>query len=261
MRNATVPTPSAVRPEIGTAFYEPLGAALTVDPNARPKALAFGSSLAGALGRWSRRPRQAASAPPAIPPTAPPPPDVGEDSPTVVSVPFDRPPFPTPSARSDRGVPALLVAAAGLLGVLLVLAAISGRPGDDTTASPSAPVGAAASPSPSPSASPSPPPSPTPVPTAAPDPLVAALGNMRSAIDQAEGGRDGLRGKDAKELRDRLEQVEQKLNEGNLDGAAQEADGIVDKVKEYVEKGELGRDRGGPLLTAAEALRDAIPEG
>jgi serine/threonine protein kinase len=264
MRNAPVPPPSAVRPELGTAFDEPLGAALTGDPGARPTALAFGSSLAGALGRWSRRPRQnvgaqPATPPPAISPPALPPPDVGEDSPTVVSVPFDRPPAPSPSSRSNRGLPALLVAAAGLLGVLLVLAAISGRPSDVTTASPSAPAGAAASPSPSPSASPSPPPSPNPVPTAAPDPLVSALANMRSAIDQAEGGRDGLKGKDAKELRDRLEQVEQKLNEGNLDGAAQEADGIVDKVEEFGEEGDLGRDEAATLLAAAKILRAAIP--
>jgi hypothetical protein len=84
---------------------------------------------------------------------------------------------------------------------------------------------------------------------------------MRSAIDQAEGGRDGLRGKDAKELRDRLEQVEQKLNEGNLDGAAQEAEGIVDKVEEYIDKREIDRDRAASLLAAARILRAAIPEG
>ena len=268
MRNAPVPPPSAVRPELGTAFDEPLGAALTGDPGARPKALAFGSSLAGALGRWSRRPRQSANAPPATPPPANPPPvlpppDVGEDSPTVVAVPFDRPPAPTPSARSDRGLPTLLVAAAGLLGLLIVLAAIAGRPADETTASPSAPVGAAASaqasPSPSPSASPSP--SPEPPATAAPDPVAGALASVRSAIDAASGGRDGLKGKEQKGLVDRVAGIEGQLRQGDLEEAADGASKLVEKIEELIKKREIAGRRAENLLAAAKILRAAIPEG
>ncbi len=263
MRNAPVPPPSAVRPELGTAFDEPLGAALTGDPGARPKALAFGSSLAGALGRWSRRPRQTPSAPPAVAPPVLPPPDVGEDLPTVVSVPFDRPPAAAPSTRSDRGLPTLLVAAAGLLGLLIVLAAIAGRPGDQTTASPSAPVGAAgsaqASPSPSPSASPSP--SPGPPATAAPDPVAGALASVRSAIDAATGGRAGLKGKEANGLRDRVASIEGQLRQGDLEEAADGASKLVEKIEELIKKREVAGRPAENLLAAAKILRAAIPEG
>jgi hypothetical protein len=84
---------------------------------------------------------------------------------------------------------------------------------------------------------------------------------MRSAIDEAEGGRGGLKGKDAKELRKRTDQVELKVAENNLDGAAQEADAIVDKVEEFREEGQIDRDRAEPLLAAARILRAAIPGG
>ena len=48
------PLVSSVAPDLGTAFDEPIAAALSVDPARRPDALSFGGSLAAALGRWSR---------------------------------------------------------------------------------------------------------------------------------------------------------------------------------------------------------------
>jgi serine/threonine-protein kinase len=64
------PTVSTTAPALGRAFDDVVLDALAVDPNRRPDALAFGSGLGAALGRWSRSGRPGAvpvvaAAPPA----------------------------------------------------------------------------------------------------------------------------------------------------------------------------------------------------
>ncbi|MEA2607671.1 MAG: eukaryotic-like serine/threonine-protein kinase, partial [Chloroflexota bacterium] len=48
------PSVSTFAPDLGPAFDEIVGAALAVDPDDRPDALAFASGLGSALGRWTR---------------------------------------------------------------------------------------------------------------------------------------------------------------------------------------------------------------
>src|SRR6185503_7677752 len=64
------PSVSTAAPALGRAFDDVVLDALAVDPNRRPDALAFGSGLGAALGRWSRSGRPGAvpvvaAAPPA----------------------------------------------------------------------------------------------------------------------------------------------------------------------------------------------------
>ena len=61
------PAVSTARPALGRAFDEIVVQALAVDPARRPDALAFGSGLAAALGRWSRSGRPGDDAPGAPP--------------------------------------------------------------------------------------------------------------------------------------------------------------------------------------------------
>jgi hypothetical protein len=264
-RSDPVPAPSSIRPELGTAFDEPLAAALSVEPGARPAALAFGSALAGALGRWSRRrPNGTAVAPVAGWVGTPPPPTVGDESPTVVSVPVERGPVPARAARtprSDRGLPALLGVAAGLLGLLVVLALLAGRPTGPTNPQGSAPAGAAASASPSPSPSPSASASASPSAAGPTDAVAAAIANMRSAISAAGGGKDGLKGRDQKALADRLDRVEREVRNQNFEEAAKAAEELRDRVQELVDKKEVTGERAQTLRTAAQILEAAIPEG
>jgi hypothetical protein len=51
---SAAPAVSMAAPELGPAFDDIVGAALAVDPNARPDALSLASGLASALGRWMR---------------------------------------------------------------------------------------------------------------------------------------------------------------------------------------------------------------
>ena len=65
------PSVSTAAPALGRAFDDVVLDALAVDPNRRPDALAFGSGLGAALGRWSRSGRPGAlPVVPAAPPAA-----------------------------------------------------------------------------------------------------------------------------------------------------------------------------------------------
>jgi len=64
------PPVSGAAPALGTAFDQPLADALATDPTRRPDALDFGSSLAAALGRWTRSGRPGAGGTPPSTPAA-----------------------------------------------------------------------------------------------------------------------------------------------------------------------------------------------
>ncbi len=255
------PLVSSVAPDLGTAFDEPIAAALSVDPARRPDALSFGGSLAAALGRWSRaRPAAGAvawrgssdpNATTAAVPIAPMP----AFSPAAASP--VTPSAVRPVAGSSQWGRSLVAAAAVAVLILAGLAVASGLFGPT-----GAPGGVAASsspstrPSPSPSASPSasPSPSPSPSPTPVPTPTVAdralaALDGVDEAI-QAARGSDGLKGKDANELERRARDVRSALEEGDLDQAAKAASELENKVDDLAD--EIDDE------DAARRLRNAV---
>ncbi len=149
---------------------------------------------------------------------------------------------------------------------------LGGSPGDGLGLGPGASSVGSTSPSTEPSPSvtvtASEPPSASPVPSPASstspsaDPLAdarAAIRDARVAIAVAKGGRDGLKGKEAKALDDRVNAVERALDQGNLRDAAKRADDLVRRVEELVRRRTVTGQQADRLLAAAQALRDAIP--
>jgi hypothetical protein len=93
------------------------------------------------------------------------------------------------------------------------------------------------------------------------DPLARArdaIRDVRVAIAVAKGGRDGLKGKEANDLDNKVNAVERALDEGNLRDAAKQADELVKRVEELVRKRSVSGEEADRLLAAAQALRDAI---
>jgi serine/threonine protein kinase len=258
------PLVSSVAPDLGTAFDEPIAAALSVDPAMRPDALSFGGSLAAALGRWSRARPAAGSvawrgsadpdATTAAVPIAPMPPISPAAAAPVT------PSAVRPVAGQSQWGRSLLAAAAVAVIVLAGFAFASGRlpstgpPGAAASSSPSA------RPSPSPSASPSPSPSPSLSPTPVPTPSVAAralaaLDGVDDAI-QAARGSGGLKGKDASDLERRAREVRSALEEGDLDGATEAARALREAVEDLGD--EMDEDAAERLQNAVTAVIDIL---
>jgi hypothetical protein len=174
--------------------------------------------------------------------------------------------FPTsgPSARSaDRSrwplvlisvVPLALVI--GILGSLLLSAAPTGSTGPGSGAaqapSPSAPVAQSASVSLAPSGSPSP--VPTPAPTV--DPALRALDELDAAIAAARGGPDGLKGKDANELAERVAVVRRDLAANDRAKALRDARDLDRRVRDRARR--LDEQTAKALTDASTALVTAL---
>jgi serine/threonine-protein kinase len=237
-----VPPPSVAAPWLGSVFDAPLAGALG-PASERPDLGSFAGALAAAAGAWAAAghllpPRNLASAEPRE-----------VDSGAVTALVATAPP---PNA-GRRAAPIWLFAAlAAILGLALVVAFLGSlRPFDGTAGAAGTSPPATETPTPSPQTEP---------------PIVEPLSDLQAAFDQfaaalqdAQGGRDGLRGKDANELEKQAAQIRRALDEGDDDKAAERADELVKKVEELREE-ELSGEAGARLLTAAERLRDAVHE-
>jgi serine/threonine-protein kinase len=282
------PAVSAVTPQLGTAFDEPILTGLAVDPGRRPDAVTFGSRLATALGAWSRAGRPGASLPTAAAISNRPSADAtggrrdggDDDATTAMAMPIEptdrfataRPPAQPQSATGrtpDRrsAAPLALGAALVLAAVVGIAAVLNGALGPlgsrGATASPEASgpgVAGSSAPSiaasPSQTVSPSPMPSPiaTPRPTA--DPAVVALDRLDAAIAGARGGRDGLKGKDANELEDAARRIRADLADGNREKARKDAQDLARRV-DHLPKG-LRDDAAAAIRSATDALITAL---
>jgi hypothetical protein len=257
---------SAVAPELGVAFDEPIAAALDVDPGKRPDALSFGSSLAAALGRWSRArpvpgaPARRGSADPfattAAAPIVPLPPiSSARTAPVTPSSPR---PVAGPS-QLGRGIVAAAVVAVLILAALALASGRFGLTGAPAGSSPSSSTqpSPSSSPSASPSLSPSPSPTPAPTPSVAARAL-AALDGVDDAIAAAKGA-GGLKGKDANELERRARDVRSALTQGDLDKAAKAANELansVDKVADDIDDEDVARRLQNAVEAVVDILRD-----
>jgi hypothetical protein len=261
--------PSIANPELGTAFDQPLLAALDPDPSRRPGALAFGAALVTALGRWSRDVGSTVTGSrlggrEASPPTPrPPTPAVALDTDANTSV-YPTYPTPGPAAASGgrrtrpgkrAGIAIIALALLEAILIVLVLMRALGLPGP-ALPGPSTSAGAT-----SPSARLSPSPTVSPTPTATRDAFAEArarLGDVRAAIEAARGS-GGLKGKDANELLSLADKVDEAIQARDADKAREAAGKLLEEVRKRIKDGDISGDRARDLLATAEALRDAIP--
>ena len=286
--SASAPPPvSAAAPSIGPAFDEPVGAALAVDPTQRPDALALASGLAAALGRWSRSGRPGAldeivatattagRAPAEEPTTAV---AMSLEPTAALAVPQElRTARPRPPARGApaRRAPAEARTSIASLAVLVILGAFAVvaalallracqaapvlGPANASSGAPPRTASAAASPSASiASSSPSVAPSrsPTPIPTATPNPVLAALNRVDSAISAARGGPDGLKGKDANSLESMAARVRRDVADGKPATALRDARALDRRAQDLSD--HLNETAAQRLTDATAALVDAL---
>jgi serine/threonine protein kinase len=280
------PNVSTEAPALGREFDEAVLAGLAVEPTRRPDALAFGASLAAALGRWTRsgRPGLAiAVAEETATARSHPAPD--SDPTTAIALPrteaalapeateqveaaqaWSPPPARPSIAASTPSRPTsgwilmfltlvALALAVGLLGSRLLTAPTG--PSSDPGAAGSTEASASpivASPAPSPSPSPSATPAPTPSPTA--DPAIRAMDDVAAAIAAARGGRDGLKGKEANDLEARLSEVRRDLDAGDRTKALRDARELQKRANDRAKN--LNENAANRLRAATGALVDAL---
>ena len=245
-------TVSAVVPELG-AFDGPIAAALAPDPADRPDALDFASSMTAALGAWGRSgPIAAITAPTSEA-------DLGTDATTAMAVPVPATPAsatPAPETPAQRVAPAadgrvrptrrFQRASAGTVVVVLaavLLWAMLGNALRTGSSAPTASAGASASATVSPLATPSL----TAIPTAsaAPPATPTVIGRALAALDEvdaaisATAGKDGLKGKERKDLERLAGQVRSALENGDLDAAGSAAAKLKDRTGEFDDQERL----------------------
>ncbi len=98
---------------------------------------------------------------------------------------------------------------------------------------------------------------PQPEPAAPADPLAAARGALEqfvAALGDAQGGRDGLAGKQASELRKDSRSIGQALGDGELEEAAEKASKVRDQVAKLLRDEKVGGPAATSLMASAEAL-------
>jgi serine/threonine-protein kinase len=258
--NQAAPLVSSVAPDLGTAFDEPVAAALDPDPANRPDALSFAASLTTALGRWSRA-RQDPDVRVVLAPadldatTSLVPMPAGAPAAPIASVaPVTRPTPPRSHAASPATRGNLLAAAVlgAVIAAALVLAANRGPGAGGLGSGSSASLSASASLSPSPS----PTSSPTPAPTASvAQRALAALGEVDAAISGSRGD-GGLKGKEANELEKRARDIRSALERGDLDAAAKAANGLAEAVDDVAD--EMSEEAARRLQSAVRAVVEII---
>ena len=250
------PPPSVEAPPLGTAFDEPLRAALGPAP-ARPVPLAFASALRDAADRWRETHATPVSA---TAPTAP-----------AVLLPDEERALRARAApgatdggdarRARRVLPIWLLAALGVLVALAALLALQGN-----TPSPAARGGASAGatarqPTAAPTQRPPPatpaPATPAPRGVSAAERALAAVRAFEQAVAAAQGGRGGLKGKDARELRDLAGRVGQAVRAEDVEAAADQADELVERVEKLSES-DLQGDAASAVRAAARRVQTAV---
>jgi hypothetical protein len=104
-------------------------------------------------------------------------------------------------------------------------------------------------------------PTPTKAPTQAPqgpfDAVIAAVADYRTALDGATGGRNGLRGNEAGDLRDLAARVEAAARDQNAEETRKRAEELRKKTEEEVRKAKLRGERADDLLAAARRVEEA----
>ena len=155
---------------------------------------------------------------------------------------------PSRSRPADYRGPAIIATGLVALAVLAVflLPRLLGADGRVPGASASASAGPSASPSA----------------TALPsglEAMLAAVGRVDAAIDAAQGGKDGLSGKDANELAQLATSVRTALDRGDVGAAATAARTLSDRA-DALTKG-LDKRRRDSLLTAIDDLVAAVSSG
>ncbi|HEX5591489.1 MAG TPA: serine/threonine-protein kinase [Candidatus Limnocylindrales bacterium] len=171
----------------------------------------------------------------------------------------DRPP---PARATRDGDPGFRVLAA--LGVLvlalggIVLALLLLRPGSETGAPTPGPSGSGTPSTAGPSSTVAPTSTPT---SAATDDIAAearrALAAVRTAIEAARGGKDGLNGSEANELVALADEVGRALDAGDFGTASGRADRLADRAEKVSD--DLDKRRREALKAAIEDLRASIP--
>ena len=284
------PPPSSAAPGLGGAFDEPILRALAVDPGRRPAALDFGIELTTALGRWRRSGGTVATGAIAAAPTstpsaasaagdmtpAPKAPDGDTETipafnpATTAALPVrpssavtSAPPPRTSAARPVPVIGAVALVALALAVLLLLPRLLAGLgPATSSTAvggpsASAAPSGSAApSPSAAPSASPTPTAAATPTPSQTIDPVLARLDAVDAAINDAKGGHDGLKGREANDLISLAERVRQDVAAGKVDDALRDARALDRRARDAAR--DLDAERRDQLTTATRALVVAL---
>jgi serine/threonine-protein kinase len=273
---------SSVAPELGQALDDVVASALSPRPADRPDALAFGAGLTSALGRWSRdggARRWVSAADVAVGAAAiarlAPEPTAADDLTTAAAVPLAQTAFVPTTPRGERdqrgdrlrtGRPRTygwLLPAASLLAVALAavligprLGSLLGAPGGVTPTGAAPLASASAAPSTAPSASASAAATPTIAPSPTIDPIVRAIDAMDRAIAAAQGGPDGLKGKEAKDLESMAAAVRRALASGDQREALDAARKLDRRVSNLAD--EIGRDQAARLRAASADLVQAL---
>jgi hypothetical protein len=280
---AQAPRLSSTAPDLGQAFDEVIAPALSPRPTDRPDALAFGAGLTTALGRWSRdggaqRWASAAGVGLGAAATVARPVEAlasADEVTTAASVPLAPTTFipaAPPGGSNARGEPSRtgrprsagwLLPAASLLAVAIAavlilprLGGLLGAPGGLIPTAVASLAGASASPSVAPSASASAIPSPTIVPSPTLDPAIRALDAMDAAIAAAQGGPDGLKGKEARDLESMASAVRRALATGDRRAALDAARKLDRRVSDLDDK--IGREQAARLKAASADLVRAL---
>jgi serine/threonine-protein kinase len=271
---AAVPSVSELSPRLGGAFDDVVAGGLADEPAARPSLNAFTSGLVAALQAPSEAQvaATAATAPDVAVPTAAGalPAEAAFDETTRINVPnptMVRPPAtPRRGAASVRRSPrrsqlpfgtAVLALAFVVIAVLALsgLSSLFQAAGEAASSQPSPTRRVpATTPSPSPAVSPSPIPSPSPTRDPA-APALAALNRVLVAIDQARGGKDGLKGGEANDLVDMAEEIGRRLRAGDFDGARERANALEERIRKL----HLDKKTAQALTAAVDDLLAAIP--
>ena len=279
-RGKMPPPASSFTPEL-RAFDAVLAEGLSVDPAARPSPTDFAARLSLALEDLNIASAEAASEEPtdaettdaaktaaiaiaSVPPPGPPPTPQTETILLPAEAPEPRPEVP-PAVAPRRTRPIqpvlgfridpltrrrLMGAAGGIVGLaaLVVVAAVLSR-AVDTSGFFDASGSSGSSSSAEPTASPSP---------SASSPALAAVEDVLAAIEAARGGANGLKGNEANDLVSLTERVRSALVGEDYEKAREAAQALADKA-EKVSK-DLSEARRTRLITAIDALREAIPE-
>lgn len=258
--------PSVLAPWLGTAFDQPLLAALGPS-SGRPTIGSLADALATGCSSWNL---------PGI--RIPPRPGVAADAsaePTeVLSTAVRYQPEP-----AERVVPGRLLVALGVVvgvGLVAIVALVLGALGSfhvaatpplvvQPTESLSAPSAPASTPSPLPSPTLGPSPTfeptrvPTPRPTTQSEGGLAAVDSFEQTLADLSGGPGGIKGKDAKSLTDLAEQVRSALQDGDFQRAQDQVSQLIDRANQVA--GDLSGDAASQLTQAAQSVQDAVGGG
>lgn len=265
-QSTPAPVVSELAPQLGTHFDAPLASGLALAPAARPAPSAFAAALTAALEgpletEGDESPiDQMAETLVGIPTAAPAPP-TGEPS-AAVAVAAETAAGPAAAApavgRAHRGSPEAATTGApgwlrglpvaGLVALMLavVVLAVIARPvaGPGISPIPGSTSPLAVPPTGNASA-----------PNVA-GPSLIALDAVIAAIDQAQGGRDGLNGRDANDLNALATEVGRALRAGEIAAARTATERLAERVEELDD--EVDDERGEALRSAVDDLQSAI---